>query len=1417
VNSTEHSAKQPFAETARSVRLSALLRAKENSAPALRRIAFLAVATTALLALTAVPVLAARGHVFSSEFASEGSGLGQLKDPFGVAVNESTRDVYVADFGNSRVERFSFNTGTQKYEFASQIVATTGAGAGNLTEGSQRIETVSTSSGAFVPGQTIIGSGIPAETKITAVEESGHKLTISHPVEAGGTATGVSLSASQPLLEPHALAVDNHPASPSHGDLYLSVGVAPAVVDKFSTSGEFLGQITHLPPTTGTGDLEAGSNVITSFAAPSGHFQEGDTITGAGIPPATKITGCGLNGEFNGGGCLRTGASNEIKLSNPVEAGATASGVALTAEAGPFEVVRGVAVDPSGALFVLAPGIFGTLDTFDRFDSASANEFQHACVQTETEPPGLAVDSRDNFYVDNGREPGVVEEFDSNCRLLNKNLGAEAPDAALGVTRSGIAVEASTDNPYIDNIGSIGRFTSAGAELERFGAGHLAAEECNELEHGLASCLGGLAVSSASGEVFAAVGTPARIAVFGLEPPAAPRIENESVSAVTDDSAKLEAELNPRGLSGEAPTGYHFEYGPCVGALATCPASPYASTTPPGSLPPSFEVESLSISLESLQAQTTYHFRLVTENARGSAQGAERTVTTFSAGEFTLPDGRAWEMVSASDLRGTVIEPLNMMFTEGAPVQTAAGGGAFTFGTITPTEAEAPGNADANQVFSARSASGGWSSHDIALPHSAPTTTSLGEGDEARVFSEDLTRAAFQPFGPFTPLSPAASEPTAYLNDTTSGAFTPLVTGCPAERECPAAVEAAADVPPGTVFGKEIEEGTGTCPPVIHCGPEFVGASADLGHVIVQSKVALTTTPLPAKAVGLYEWSVAAPPAERLQLVSLLPPAGPGAEENPATRPVLGFEAPGEDTRGAVSADGARVFFTNGVHLYMRDTTAQRTLELDLPEAGCACGAGSEEAIFQLASSDGSRVFFTDERRLTAGSRAANAKPDLYECRIAAGPGGAPECQLADLTPANGAEAGHVIPSVPGASADGAYVYFVADGVLAPGASPGNCVNGDGDRPVATHTCNLYLRHAGATTYIAALSARDNPDWGKGIPVPSHLTARVSPGGHWFAFMSRRSLTGYDNRDAASGVPDEEVYLYEADHARLTCASCNPTGARPHGVEYSESSLPLSAGSKVWDKGEDWLAANIPGWTRFRLSAAAHQPRYLSDSGRLFFNSTDGLVAKDANGVGDVYQFEPEGQGNCASNSTNGGVTYRPARPFEVEFAGLARSGEEAAGCVGLISPGISSEESALLDASESGDDVFFLSTSKLSPLDVEGGRTVYDAHVCTGASPCPPPPPPPKPVCAGDACQQPVAAPNDATPGSLTFQGPGNILAEFKPPPPIKKTAAQIRAEKLAKALKACNRDKNKRKRSSCRKAAHKKYGSAATKKGKR
>ena len=58
-----------------------------------------------------------------------------------------------------------------------------------------------------------------------------------------------------------------------------------------------------------------------------------------------------------------------------------------------------------------------------------------------------------------------------------------------------------------------------------------------------------------------------------------------------------------------------------------------------------------------------------------------------------------------------------------------------------------------------------------------------------------------------------------------------------------------------------------------------------------------------------------------------------------------------------------------------------------------------------------------------------------------------------------------------------------------------------------------------------------------------------------------------------------------------------------------------------------------------------------------------------------------------------------------------------------LVSSGTSSEESAFLDASEDGSDVFFLTAAQRSSQDVDTALDVYDAHECSASSPCVPPP----------------------------------------------------------------------------------------------
>jgi hypothetical protein len=200
-----------------------------------------------------------------------------------------------------------------------------------------------------------------------------------------------------------------------------------------------------------------------------------------------------------------------------------------------------------------------------------------------------------------------------------------------------------------------------------------------------------------------------------------------------------------------------------------------------------------------------------------------------------------------------------------------------------------------------------------------------------------------------------------------SSCFQPLVTAMPG----------VANVPLGPVFGEQVDTVSGR-------GPYEEGATPDLSHVVLESQVALTGTPDVGEAgvAGLYEWS-----AGKLALVSVLPESQGGG----ATQGVLGdLEGDGnqgdKQVRGAISDDGSRVFWTRVLPggyvgpLYMRDVARGETLQLDAVQGGT--GAGEPHPGFQVASSDGSEVFFTDEQRLTSNSGAEISRPDLYECEI---------------------------------------------------------------------------------------------------------------------------------------------------------------------------------------------------------------------------------------------------------------------------------------------------------------------------------------------------------------------------------------------------------------------------------------------------
>lgn len=689
-----------------------------------------------------------------------------------------------------------------------------------------------------------------------------------------------------------------------------------------------------------------------------------------------------------------------------------------------------------------------------------------------------------------------------------------------------------------------------------------------------------------------------------------PQIAASWVENVTATSARLRAEINP---NGEA-TSFYFEYVGDAAFQESGFAKAVKAPTSPGSAGSgsSFtEVTQLLIApLHPLAPETIYRYRPVATNPSSTVPGPEHVFVTEGIGKsFALPDNRAWEMVSPVDKGGGAVARPGELFG-GGDLQAAAAGGAVTYGSATAfadPDAAPPGS----QYISRRSP-GGWSTESVSPPQDSGAYGDDPDGVPYRVFSPDLSRAIL--FGglpcrgglagcpaPNPPL-PGSGAPTGYMAyylRVSGGGFTSLLE--------------AADVSHSAVAPDAFEV-------------ELVAANSSLSHVVLSSCAALTTDANEVLAApgecdpaetNLYVWNAGALTAINLP---------PGASE---TEPGARIAAP----IGAVSEDGARVYWSDGGETYLRE--GSQTVPLDPSEEGGVA--------FQSATPDGSVAFF-----IKAGH--------LFRFEAATG-------FASDLTPLGG------VVGMLGASADGTHVYFQ---------------DGDG----------LELWHAGTITPVAADTADEAATVASDYP-PATATARVSADGERLAFLSRAALTDFDNIDANSKEADAEAYVFNAiaagDEPALVCASCNPTGERPEG------------------------SASIPG-AEVNGSTRAYRPRALSADGRrLFFETDDGISDKDTNGGADVYQWEAEGLGGCASRF----------------------------GCVAPIS-NASGTGGTFVDASADGADAYFVTQDSLVGSD-PGSIDLYDARIDGGI-----PEVAPEEICVGDSCQPLPGEPDDPTPGTL-------------------------------------------------------------------
>ena len=343
------------------------------------------------------------------------------------------------------------------------------------------------------------------------------------------------------------------------------------------------------------------------------------------------------------------------------------------------------------------------------------------------------------------------------------------------------------------------------------------------------------------------------------------------------------------------------------------------------------------------------------------------------------------------------------------------------------------------------------------------------------------------------------------------------------------------------------------------------GTTSDLSHIVFEANDALVAG-APAEVWSVYEWSAAG-----LRLVSVLP----GGEAAPEAHAGSVAE---RDNSEVISSDGSRVFWTAEGQLYVREGGV-RTVKLNASRREVSLGDGNADLL--ATSADGSKAFFSDATSLTD-------TPDdhggLYEYDLE-------DETLVPLTPDPAGEPG--VEGMLGAAGDGSLAYFVARAALAPGAQEG--------------APNLYVERAGALEFIAALSEEDRPSWNPNL---DERTSRLTPDGAHLAFLSRESLTGYDNTDPIEGTAQTELFVYDAGEDRLTCVSCSPSGAPPLGP------------------------ATIPRGTNSGYQAHI----FSADGSQVFFNSADALVPLDSNHRRDVYEFE-NGSPRLISSGTSSDIS----------------------------------------------------------------------------------------------------------------------------------------------------------------------------------
>jgi hypothetical protein len=591
--------------------------------------------------------------------------------------------------------------------------------------------------------------------------------------------------------------------------------------------------------------------------------------------------------------------------------------------------------------------------------------------------------------------------------------------------------------------------------------------------------------------------------------------------------------------------------------------------------------------------------------------------------------------------------------------------------------------------------------------------------------------------------------------------------------------------------GNFVEVGPEGYPPALAGAPNYedvgnlageYGAAANLSRVVFDLPGTKQHNPLwpgdttiPENFHSLYEYSGTGNAEPKLVAVTN---SGPLASDTEAqligdcgTELGGGFSG---STDNSVSEDGHAVFFTvrecdgspedNELRtpevneLYAR-LNGERTVDISEPSpqdcAECITTPGARApGVFQGASTDGTRVFFTSEQELLPGATGKN----LYEYDFSA-----PEGQRVRLISAGASPAR--VRGVTRISPDGSHLYYVARGVLT--EEP----NGEGETASAG-SANMYLfqRDAehpqGHTSFVATVvpseeecealeeegleetCSEDESLAGRDQGRPATITAD----GRFLLFATSVDLTPDDTSKVA------QLFRYDAITGTLVRVSTGQEGFNDNGNTDVEADTP---------------AFKVPHYQSVFSPAEFENTTTMSEDGSyVTFYSAGALTPRALAGHRNVYLWH-EGQVSLISDGQDSAVVE---------------------GAPAVFSYGMST----------SGSDVFFTTASALIPQDVNTQLDLYDARIDGGFAM-----PATAPGCSEAGCRGPLPSPPGLpTAGSVT-QPAGEDLTPAPESVTTKAKAKPLtRAQKLTRALRACRVKHNKGKRAACEAQARKRYG---------